>query len=80
MDDKSALVWEYILQAHVHVALELVMDTALAKSPSWESRLKQTRRWDSETPELLPADLLEADGHQMLGARFEHDLSAQIDS
>jgi hypothetical protein len=50
----------------------------MAKAASWESRLKQTR-WESQEL-LLLADLLEADGHQILGARFEHDLFGQIHS
>jgi hypothetical protein len=76
MDDMSASVLEYP-QAHVHVVLELVREIAMAKAASLESHLKQMKL---EIRELLLADLLEADGHQILGVRFEHDLFGQIRS
>lgn len=75
MDDKSVSVWEYIPQAHVHVALDLVRDIAMTKAASLESHLKQTRAL-----EIRLAGLLEADGHQILCVRFEHDLFGQIHS
>jgi hypothetical protein len=65
MDDKFALIWERVLQAHDHVALALVREIEMVKTCSWESRRKQRRL---EIQELLPVDLLEADGHQILGA------------
>jgi hypothetical protein len=76
MGDKYASVREYILRADVRIALELVRQIALAKAASRESQ--QMKR--SETRGLLPVDLLEADGHRILGVPFEHDLSAQIHS
>ena len=82
MDDKSTSVWEYIPQARVHIALELVREIAMVKAASLESHwhLKQTTRRRLEIRELLLADLLEADGHQILGVQFEHDLFGQIRS
>ena len=73
MDDKSASIREYILRAPVHIALA----RELVKKASWESCQKQMRL---EIQGVLPADLLEADGHQTLGAWSEHVLSAQIHS
>jgi hypothetical protein len=49
----------------------------MAKAASLESHLKQMKL---EIRELLLADLLGADGHQILGVRFEHDLFGQIHS
>lgn len=73
MDDKSASVWGHFLHARVHVSLELVKEIAVVKAASPESYLsgrEQARKL--EIQELLPADFLEADGHQILHAHFEH--------